>query len=1624
MDRDDGYLQLQRLEDPDINWALGLGGWKSEFDVNFGSEVNAVCLPGQADDDADKYLGQHVTVSSYGGDLDLKHFPVEIAPKSSCPDIKDDDETSCFRLNAAAGAIGIGSPVVKFTAGGSNTNNHYTLIGVYQGNNTFTRMEEFGVLKYANHLLTKYQSSTFNSSLESRSKKFFNEISHGNFAAVRRLLKPNLISLDNLRNQDGFTPLMYAAFFGHLDIVKLLISLGADVNAARNHRGLNALEEAALNNKAEVMEYLLENGANLYEESSEYGIPLLHRLAFFGLIEPLRIALKFGYNVNSRTRKGETALHFAAKRNEGEMGQVLIEVGADIEAEDYSLSERPVHAAAQAGSVNLMTILLKKGANLEAINVRNETPLAIAISQEHVEVVKILLDYNSPINTLDSLGLSPISRAALTGNEQIMGLLIQSNANINLGEPLHSASEGGHVEVVKLLLRNNADPNRLDKLQRTPYILAKENNETEVMKILISNGADTTIGLNTDQSIYSFSFDHEENSADENEKLKDICGVSNNNANKWPWMVSAGFFDAEGNWIHTCGGSLITQQLVLTSAHCIKPSVTKLRIGGFRDVTKKPTNDEVMRNITKHYIHENFVQPQAYHDIAIWEMDSPVNFTDKLRPVCLPQNTQFDIDKHRDKLVTLTGYGNIRILKEIPLKIFSQSFCNQTHSNYQSPRTHNNVQRSIPMLFQPDLLCAGYEAGEYGSCHGDSGGPIVQNVNEKYVQIGLVQGGVGVCGDPTFPAIYIRLEESYTLQFIQSVLATFKKDTYQEAIKKTLLSRIKGLIRTQNQPVLIQTLNSNTKHLNEIIHEDYIFLLNYALSRNMTKVAKTMLDTLPIKQSLLSSLSDKSVQHPITAAIENNRTMIMELLLQSGIFDVDGVTKNKGDSFLATAVKTGNIDIVKLLLKHGADVNIPNNNFRTAIFHAVESGDLEIMKILIASGAKIDVRGKRRNFNLVEYAIDNGDYVDVVAFLLDQGLILSNNITVLSFAAARNRIGIARYLIQKGVIVENLGDPTARQANDDVSALYSAQTAEMAKILVEEGNATLEIEDERGYTPLCFSSSQNNPRVMKYLLQVGANIEHRIHSGFTPFLVAVLRGSVEAAKFLFNNGCNTDVTLPKLSMYNAMHVASQTGTSRMLKFLLDEVGLDIESKTDQGETPIMMTMNYFPNVEALDYLLSRGANLHARDSAGQTSLHHAVLNKDTDSAKLLLDKGINVNSEDNDEYTPLYVAAEIGDLDMVRILVKDGKAIVDTVPAPLYTASSFNSFQIVDFLAKRGNVDIKNELGQTPLMEAAFEGHSQAVQVLLKNNADPNIQDQNGDTALHRAMINQRINVISILLDHGCNVNLTNKRGMTPLMMAVKQGQSRLISVRVRKGNQGSLQSTLYLLFRHMLDGDKYTNEKRQLQMVETLLKNNANPNIKSENGTTALHMATKQQSLDLIKILSQYGSDMNVIDKDGMTPLIMAIKQRNTTVSKTLLQNNANPDTRGGNGTTALHAATEIQSFALISLLADFGSDMNAINNDGITPLMMAVRQGTMTVAKTLLKSNADPDIKGENDYTALHMATEMKNLSLIAILLDYKADLNLINNNGMTPLAIASKNGDLTIVRYLVERGAKPNK
>lgn len=244
-----------------------------------------------------------------------------------------------------------------------------------------------------------------------------------------------------------------------------------------------------------------------------------------------------------------------------------------------------------------------------------------------------------------------------------------------------------------------------------------------------------------------------------------IVGGLDSSVGEWPWQV-----DVQKSSAHICGGSLITENWVLSAAHCFpNPSDVSsytLYVGRYQQNGVNP--HESSHKVKQIVVPSDYTDPYSGNDVALVELASPVTWSDYVSPVCLPtSDTLFP----SGMMCTVTGWGNIRdnvplpgfgTLQKVQVPIISQSSCQEM---YQKDPTEQ-----VNILY--DMICAGYQEGGKDSCQGDSGGPLVcQMVNGSWVQAGVVSFGTG-CANANKPGVYARLT-NYT-DFITSTIPEFQ----------------------------------------------------------------------------------------------------------------------------------------------------------------------------------------------------------------------------------------------------------------------------------------------------------------------------------------------------------------------------------------------------------------------------------------------------------------------------------------------------------------------------------------------------------------------------------------------------------------------------------------------------------------------------------------------------------------------------------------------------------------------------------------------------------------------------------------------------------------------------------
>jgi uncharacterized protein len=374
----------------------------------------------------------------------------------------------------------------------------------------------------------------------------------------------------------------------------------------------------------------------------------------------------------------------------------------------------------------------------------------------------------------------------------------------------------------------------------------------------------------------------------------------------------------------------------------------------------------------------------------------------------------------------------------------------------------------------------------------------------------------------------------------------------------------------------------------------------------------------------------------------------------------------------------------------------------------------------------------------------------------------------------------------------------------------------------------------------------------------------------------------------------------------------------------------------------------------------------------------------------------------------LIQAASKNDLAAVDSLLKAGvnpNGANDYGATALYAgAASTDPAVVAKLLAAGADPNARLAAGETPTMEAALRGNLATVKVLLAAGADPNVQEKSGgQTALMWAISQRHSAVVDELVKAKADVNLASKSGSTPLMFAA-QGDLKSAKILLAAGALPNIQhpdhgQTALIVASTMQNTD----------IVEALLENGADPNIRDGNTFTALHAAVRDSEYGVdnanraaaaktVKVLLAHGADpnaridqkrqtvraLNELSYQGATPLLLAAEVNSLDAIKELVKGGADPKIATEQGTTALTVASGA------------GTDVQRARSPEERAL-------AVETAKFLLDQGVDINAPGQFGWTALHSASYQGLNDVIALLVSRGAKIDAFDKLGQTPLSIS---------------------
>jgi len=213
-------------------------------------------------------------------------------------------------------------------------------------------------------------------------------------------------------------------------------------------------------------------------------------------------------------------------------------------------------------------------------------------------------------------------------------------------------------------------------------------------------------------------------------------------------------------------------------------------------------------------------------------------------------------------------------------------------------------------------------------------------------------------------------------------------------------------------------------------------------------------------------------------------------------------------------------------------------------------------------------------------------------------------------------------------------------------------------------------------------------------------------------------------------------------------------------------------------------------------------------------------------------------------------------------------------------------------------------------------------------------------------------------------------------------------------------------------------------KIIEILLQNHANPNIKNVAGRTPLHYALEQSHTHILELLIAHGADINEMAFDK-SPVYIAVYYGNVNALEILLSNNANAGDRDAQlNDTPLHIAAERGYYDIVRRLINARVTIDPVNVNGDTPLSRAVEQGKCEVVPLLIEAGANTEIKvGPKKGTLLHLTVDNHDKECAEFLLKGYAKVNALNEDDETTLYVATKMNLKDFVELLLDYKADKN-
>lgn len=744
------------------------------------------------------------------------------------------------------------------------------------------------------------------------------------------------------------------------------------------------------------------------------------------------------------------------------------------------------------------------------------------------------------------------------------------------------------------------------------------------------------------------------------------------------------------------------------------------------------------------------------------------------------------------------------------------------------------------------------------------------------------------------------------------------------------------------------------------------------------------------------------------------------------------------DTPLHMAIRQKNIQVINLLCKYGAEINIENDVGETALSLAVEEGLTDVAVALVLAGADVNVCDDRgvtplyravlmHNQLLVDLLLAFGAKVNFA--LEEEGVNSYFGKSVLFAAVETDNLKMLQKFLELGAYTE---------VKTGTGVCVFGQAVRLGRLacvkeLFEKTGLIYELNfDDDYYSMPMLAGLHGHLDVMRYLFE----------NGFAPYIGAVgekmdaLENAVVSGIETGHSSAQKVWSLHKLETSSFSFYAKKYYLLAHPKYFIKKYGGDVDvflkalqydrfdvlqslatksnlerfmaQKFGSARVPLLHEVVFRGNIELANYLVELGAPLDEKDAEGNTLLHMMALKLDASMALEWLKKFEpetlkNLISAKNTAFrTPLHNAVLNKDPRMVDLLIAYGADVnAEDIfgTTPLQMAASYGAPEHIDSCVLNGaNVLAENFFQESALINAVRQGDYEKIKRLVGLGARVSAD------ILFQAVVSCNLKTFKLLVGEQLDLNQKNAFGQTLLSCAAKSS------------------SVDVLEYLHHLGGDIH---------------------YIAPNGNTLLHEAVFSNSFACARYLINQGVGPNFLNHKGHTPLYYTLMDKDLFLSQFLISSGADINARDFEGDTLLHKLIlayenkldeEIEGALFrdensyldcIQLLIRFGVDANKPDEQGVTPLYLTLFYDDKELQTVLEDAGGDLNYRIPNMHNAhfLHIAAQSGHDQVIQKLLSLGVNVDILDARSVTPLELASAGGYMSSVQLLIENGADVN-